>query len=273
MKLVLFIFMLASVCCSCSTIKRKLYSPTQINNPSLQEKNDYSLSLSYGRPSGFDCNGGYAVTNRIAVIGGLYSYSNRETEEAYSVFSDNKDSSILVYRHKGFHAGAGVFIPLEKNDPSLFAAFFAGLTKGSFRMNETFYEVAPVQNGPKLNIYKSDIDRWFVQGSINRYGKIVHHSIICRLNFVKYSNTDYNDWQKIAYNLPTAGYPAWSTFFDLCYEAKIFFSKQQRIGLVISSVSTYRINNRDYNFYIQPSRMNIGIVIKSPSKKQQKNSK
>ena len=110
----LFITILTIVFFASCTIERRLYSPTQVNNPCLEEKNDYSVSLSYSSPSGFDFNSGYAITNRWAVIGGLYTYKNRDREENNYLFSQNRDSALLLYKHKGFNIGTGVYIPLSK---------------------------------------------------------------------------------------------------------------------------------------------------------------
>ena len=153
------IFFLLTVICSCRVIQRKIFSPTQINNPSLQQKKDHSFSLTYSTPSGFDFTGGYAITNRLAIIGGAYTHKNRDEEEAYSIFSRYNASSRLLYRHKGFHGGAGAYFPLSKKNNENIVSFFAGYTTGSFRMDETLYENSPDTSAPaRVSFYKSNIN-------------------------------------------------------------------------------------------------------------------
>lgn len=260
------LFSVVIVCISACTINHRLYSSTQVNNPSLESKNDYSVNLSYSNPSGFDFNGGYAITDRWAIIGGLYSYKNKDQEENFFLFSSDHDSSSLSYKHKGFHIGTGIFIPLSKT-PSIFLSFFSGYTNGSFEMREVLYNNNATI--PKLNFYKSDINRWFLQGALNLYFPSVHQSFITRLNYVGYGNvvTDYTANEQSAYNLPPVVYPKWSTFLDFSFDTKIFFSKEQRLGLQIFGIATGRLNRKEHNFNYYPFRLGAGIVLKSPFKK------
>jgi hypothetical protein len=241
----------------------------QVNNPSLQKKNDYSLSLAYSTPSGADLNGGYAITNRLAVIGGLYAYKNKDHEEESTLFSSTRDSSILTYKHKGFHLGLGVYLPLTKDKSPFFLSFFGGYTKGSFDMRENLYQTyPPATANPKSNFYKSNIDRWFLQGSINFYDKIIHQSFITRFNYAGYNNvnTDYTFNEQVSYNLPPQAYPKWSSFLDFSFDTKIFFSKNQTVGLQLFGTATTRVSSKEYNFYIYPFRLGVGLVLKSPFK-------
>jgi hypothetical protein len=263
----IFILILTVVFYSGCTIQRKLYSPTQVNNPSLEKKNDYSASLSYSSPSGFDANGGYAITNRWAVIGGLYAYKNRDREENYYLFSQNRDSSLLKYKHSGFHIGTGLYFPLSKKKLSPGVSFFVGYTKGKFEMQEVFYEISPVPStSPKLNFYSSDMNRWFIQGSLHLYDRMFHQSFITRFNYVGYSNvlTDYDSNQQYSFNLPPQAYPKWSAFLDFSFDTKIFFSRKQQLGLQLFGTVSTRLNRQDFNFYYYPFRGGIGFVLKSP---------
>lgn len=267
MRSFLFLFYFSCFLSGC-TIERKLYAPTQINNPSLQAKNDYFFSGSIGTPAGADINGGFALTGNWAIIGGLYTYKNRDKEENYYLFSSSRDSANLTYRHKGFHIGTGFFFPLSRNkDFPLVMSFFGGNTKGSFQMNEEFYEIAPNPSiSPAYNYYKSDISRWFLQGSINLYTRYIHQSLLSRFNYVGYNNvrTDYTFDQQVAFNLPPQAYPRWSSFLDFSFDTKIFFPGKQRLGIQFFGIATTRLNRRDLNFYIYPFRLGIGLVIKSP---------
>jgi len=119
----LFIYFTLAVFCSC-TIQRRIYTSTQINNPSLQQKNDHSFSLSYSGPSGFDLTGGYAITNRLAIIAGAFSYRNNDHQTESSLFSDVTADAKLLYRHKGFHGGLGFYFPLSKKRPILTHLFY-----------------------------------------------------------------------------------------------------------------------------------------------------
>lgn len=266
MKYIIFSFILL---CSGCTIERRLYSPTKVNNPSLQNKKDYDFSIAFSSPSGFDFNSGYAITNRLAVIGGVYSYKNNDKEESYNIFSTNRDSSILLYKHNGFHAGMGYYIPLSKQKSSTYVSFFGGYTKGKFEMRESLFEVSPTPSAtPKLNFYKSDINRWFLQGGFNFYHKVIHQSFITRFNYVGYNNvnTDYTLNEQTAFNFPPVAYPEWSSFLDFSFDTKIFFSEDQVFGLQLFGTVTNRLNKKDFDFYIYPFRLGVGIVLKSPFK-------
>jgi len=254
---------------SCKIIERKIYSPTQINCPSLNQKNDHSFSATFSLPWGFDFNGGYAITNRLAVIGGIYLHKNKDNEEAFSIFPRYSATSSLLYRHKGFHGGAGIYFPLSKAKES-FVSFFGGYTKGSFRMDETLIEYFQDSTASgKNNFYKSDIGRYFLQAGFNFYEKKFELSIVTRFNYVGYSDviTDYDSFDQYQYNLPDIAYPAFSQFLDVGFDSKFFLDNKRRIGLQIFGSATTRINRQDYNFYYYAFRMGIGIIIKNPFKK------
>ncbi len=258
----IILFSLSS--CS-SSIQRKLYSSNQPNNPSLEKKNDYSISATYGEPNGFDLNAGYAITNRFAIIGGLHTQQNRDIEQRFSWFSPIRDSSALSYHHKGYHLGAGAYFPLQKNNPKFFFSFFGGYTNGTFKMTETLYHLDP-PDPPQNNFYQSNITRWFAQGSFSFYDKIFHQSLLARFNYVGYSDvkTDYTEFEQQNYLLPPFGYSKWSQFFDLAFDTKIFFTKDKRLGCQIYGVITPRINRKHFNFSHYPFRGGIGLIFKSP---------
>ncbi len=252
---------------SSCTIERKIYTPTQVNDPSLQKAGDYNFTATYSSPRGFDVNGGYAIGKHIAVIAGLNFYKNTDREQQYNFFSSSRDSSILEYKHNGFHAGAGYFFPISRDKNSVFISFFAGIIKNKFEMHESLFEVSPTPSvSPKLNFYKSDIDRWFLQSSLNFYEDRVHGSLSTRFNYTGYNNvtTDYTYNEQTAYNLPPFAYPKWSSFLDFSLDVKYFFNKNQSLGLQTFLVSTSRLNRKDFNFYYYPFRVGIGFVLKAP---------
>jgi hypothetical protein len=258
---------------SCSNIHRKLYSSTSINNPSLKQKNDHAFAVGYSIPSGFDFNSGYAITNRLAIIGGAYSHRNRDKEEEFALFSNESASSRLVYRHKGIHGGAGVFFPLVKKKSPGFASFFAGYMKGNFRMDERYFDnnVSPTLPA-RITFYKSNIDRYFLQGSMTAYPENAEISFSTRYNYVVYGDvvTDYSLDEQHSYKLPTVGYPASSQFLDLAFDAKIYFSEHPQWGLQLFGSITPRLKKRDFDFYYYPFRLGIGLVVKNPFKKNSK---
>src|SRR6476469_5773912 len=114
--LICFILILLSSC----TIRRKIYSSTQLNDPALQQKNDHSFAFSYSDPPGFDFTGGYALTNRLAIVAGAYSYRNSEHQSESLLFSNVSSAASLLYRHRGYHAGAGIYFPFVKKKPLVF---------------------------------------------------------------------------------------------------------------------------------------------------------
>lgn len=267
MKLFLILLIASFFLISSCTIQRKIYTTTQVNNPSLQKQGDYNFTSTYSSPKGFDVNSGYAISKHIGVIAGLNFYKNKDREENYYFLSQNHDSSILEYKHNGFHAGAGYFFPISKDRNSLFISFFAGIIKNKFEMWESFYEVFPTPSvSPKLNFYKSDIDRWFLQSSLNFYQERFQGSVSTRFNYTGYNNvtTDYTSNEQYAYNLPPFAYPKWSSFLDFSLDAKYFFNKNQSLGLQFFLVSTTRLNRKDFNFYYYPFRVGVGFVLKAP---------
>ncbi|MEO5945761.1 MAG: hypothetical protein ABIP79_03025 [Chitinophagaceae bacterium] len=263
--IVICIFILSSC-----TINRKIYSPVEVNNPSLQNKNDYSANLSYGLPSGFDINGGYAITNRIAVTASLFSHKNDDTEVEYNLFNNRSDSSYLLYKHKGIQIGAGLYFPISRDKKTISASFFGGYIKGIFEMREKLYQTYPTQStSPKHNFYKSDLNRYFLQGSFNAYLPQVHLSFTTRFMFAGYDNvaTDYDNNEQIYYRLPPNGNSKWSSFLDFSFNSRFFFSKKEQIGLQISCIANTRLNREGFNFDYYAFRTSLGIVIKTPVKK------
>jgi hypothetical protein len=270
-----FICLMLFWLCSCKTIHRKIFSPTQINNPFLQKKNDHSFSVSYSLPSGFDVSGGLAITNRLAIIGGAYTYKNRDKETQQFIFSrpDNDATALLFYRHKGFHGGLGIYFPVSKKSTANFVSFFGGYTIGSFRMDERYFDNSTTSSVPsKISFYKSDISRYFLQGSLNLYGKNAEVSFISRYNYVGYGNvnTDYTTDEQRSYNLPPI-YPRFSQFLDIAFDAKFFLEEHPQFGLQFFGSITPRIHRRDYDFYHYAFRAGIGIVVKNPFTTNSKN--
>ncbi|NOT51695.1 MAG: hypothetical protein HOP10_10515 [Chitinophagaceae bacterium] len=258
----------------CGIINRRIYSSNQPNNPSLEKKNDYSISATYGTPSGFDLNAGYAVSNRVAIIGGIYTQRYRDTEHNYEFFAGSRDSSKLFYHHNGFHIGAGVYLPLEKNTPEWFINFFGGYTAGSFRMNEELYHIDPPPVSTRFNYYKSRITRWFAQGSLNWYEKIYNQSFIVRYNLVGYDgvSTDYSATELEDYRLPIQGGSKWAQFLDLSLDSKFFFTKDRRIGLQLYATTTARLGNEfnKSNFAHYSFRFGVGLFFKPSFKIKEK---
>ena len=267
LKNLLIFFTLCSLC-SCAVIERRIYAPTQINTPSLREKNDHNFSVTISTPAGFDLNGAYALTNRLAIVGGVFNYKNDDGEKDYSLFSSQRDSSLLTYKHKGFHIGAGGYFPLNKStSSSLFLSAFGTLTKGEFEMTESSFSTSS-PGVEKNNFYTSDIRRWALQSSLHFYSKHVHLAITTRYNYVGYFDvtTDYTSSEQLSYNLPPVAYPRWSSFIDFGFDTKIFFSEKQKLGVQLFGLVATRAKHRDFNFYYYPARIGAGLIVNAPFK-------
>jgi hypothetical protein len=266
----LFVYFTLFIFCSC-TIQRRLYSPTQINNPSLQQKKDHSFSLTYGGPSGFDFTGGYAITNRLAIIGGLYTYRNNDHQTENTLFSDITADAKLLYKHKGFHGGLGFYFPFSKKEKSTYASFFAGYTKGNFSMDEHNIETDNSNGTTTTNdyFYKSDIGRYFLQGAFNAYMDRFEISLLTRYNYVTYTGvtTNYSTTDQTDFNLPPLGYSKNSQFLDFGFDSKYFFSEDRRFGLQLFCSGAARLNRKEFNFYYYSFRYGLGFVFKNPFQK------
>lgn len=253
--------------CSCQSIHRKLFSSTQINNPSLQKKGDHSFSAAYSSPSGFDFSGGFALTNRLALIGGAYTHKNNDTEEETSIFSnpDEDASAKLLYSNKGWHGGLGTYFPLSKKTGENFLSFFAGYTTGNFRMDERYYQ----DNAPsatRVSFFKSTIRRYFLQGSFSEYTKHSEFSLTCRYNNVIYSDiiTDYTPDQQYNFSFPPLGYSRYSQFLDFGFTGKFFLPDSPWMGFQVFGSFTTRLNRQESNFYYYPFRAGFGLVVRNP---------
>jgi hypothetical protein len=253
------------------TIDRRIYSPTQINNPSLREKNDHSFSLSYSTPAGFDFSGGYAITNRLAMIGGAYSYRNDDHQTASNILYSHSTTADLLYKHQGLHGGLGLYFPLSKNDRTMYASFFTGYYMGDFRMDEHNVLTSSSNPGAIVNdyFYNSNIGRYFLQGAFNAFVDRFEISFLTRYNYVTYSNvtTNYSELVQTGSCLPPVGYSKNSQFLDVGGDAKYFFSKDGRLGLTIFGNGTVRLNRKDYNFEYYDYRLGFGLVFKNPFKR------
>jgi len=259
------------VFCSCKTIERKLFSPTAINNPSLQKQGDHSFSATFSSPSGFDVSGGAALTNRLAVIGGAYAHKTDDFEEQSSIFDDPDEgaSAKLLYRQKGWHGGMGVYFPLSKKSNENFASFFGGYSNGNFRMDERYYQaVTPTESAARVSFYKSNIRRYFLQGSFTEYSKYSDFSFTFRYNNVEYSDiiTDYTPEQQKDFSFPGLGYSRFSQFLDFGFCGKFFIPDSPWMGFQVFGSATARLNREDHNFYHYPFRFGFGLVVKNPFK-------
>ena len=269
MKYILIIFAIAAFT-SCS-IDRRIYSPTQINNPTLREKNDHSFSLSYSAPGGFDFTGGYAITNRLAMIGGAYAYRNSDHQNETPIFYNHTTTADILYKHKGLHGGLGVYCPLSsENRNSYYVSFFTGYYMGNFRMDE---HNVRTDNSSVVEVndyfYKSNIGRYFLQGAFNAYLNRFEISFLTRYNYVTYTNvtTNYPELEQTGSCLPPLGYSKNSQVLDIGCDAKYFFSKDGRLGLTLFGNGTLRLHRKEYNFYYYDNRFGFGLVFKNPFKK------
>ncbi len=268
-----FVATIPLLLCSC-IIERRLYTATQVINPAIQKTGDYSLATAYSAPAGVDVTGGFAITNHIAIIGGYNNYNNKDEEEEYSIITSNYDSAVLNYRHKGFTVGAGSYFPISNDKESIFLSFFGGIVKNKFSMHEALYAgTSNPATTPKLNYFKSDINRWFLQGGINFYPESFQISFATRFNHVSYDNviTDYTINEQFSYNLPPTQYPRISNFLDLSFDVKYFLNKSQTIGLQTFFIATSRLNRKEHNFYYYPFRTGFGLVLKRPIAKKMLN--
>jgi hypothetical protein len=262
----LTIIILATSC----RIERKIFSSVPVNNPSLQKKKDFSVNATISAPKGFDLNGGFALTNRLAVIAGAYSHKNKETEIAGQITPSgiHDDSSKLVYRHNGITIGTGAYFPLSKRKSSAYLSFFAGMSTGSFRMNEEMYENQVNSPGPPVfHSYKSRLNRYFLQTSLNFYDKNVEVSFTSRYSLVGYKkiNTDYTNGQLSSYRLPPFTTPELNSFLDLAFDLKVLFSQNTRWGMQLFGVITGRLDNDEYGiaqYDYYPIRIGTGIFFR-----------
>jgi hypothetical protein len=264
-------YLLIAVCVlSSCRIQRKIYSPLPVNNPSLQEKNDYSVNATISTPQGFDLNGGYAITNRFAIIGGLYTHKNRDLEQN-SGFTNQVDSSTLLYRHNGFTLGTGIYFPIFGRESDNYLSFYGGINNGSFKMDETLYKINPSSpSGPFINTYKSKLNRFFLQGSFTHYGKIFEASFTTRFNFVTYKNikTDYTDTQLQDYQLPPFIPHRTNSFADFSFDSKFYFSRDPGWGIHFFGLTSTRLGDDEVpNFHYYPFRLGTGIFFRGFSRK------
>jgi hypothetical protein len=268
-------FLLIAICflASCH-IERKIYSPLPVNNPSVQKKNDFSVNATISEPKGFDMNGGFAITNHMAIIAGAYTHKNKDREEKHG-FTNQYDSSNLLYRHNGFTIGAGAFFPVFGKQSRSYLSFYSGINSGSFKMNEEFYRISPVPSAsPMVNAYKSRLHRYFLQGSLSYYGDQVEASLNTRYNLVEYKKvtTDYTDNQLTEYQLPPFVSRRFNSFIDFSVDLKVFFSRNPRWGLQLFSLVSMRTNKYEFTganrfYYYYPFRAGTGIFFRGFSGK------
>ncbi len=263
-------FLILIVLLASCTIERKIYSSIPVNNPSLQGKNDFSVNATVSAPKGFDVNGGYALTNHLAIIAGGFTHKNEAIETAgpFSPLGIHDDSSNLEYRHHGITIGAGAYFPLSKLYSPGYFSFFGGISTGSFRMNEEMYENQINSPGPPVfHFYKSRVSRYFLQAGLSHYGKYFEASITTKYNLVGYNqvNSDYTNSQLADFHLPPFTTPEYNSFLDIVFDLKVFFSNKPRWGIQFFNVVTARLDNdnngvKQYDYYFL--RMGTGIFFR-----------
>jgi hypothetical protein len=199
-------------------------------------------------------------------MAGAYTHRNSEQQTATDLFSDITTNVSLLYRHKGYHGGVGVYFPLS-NKNSSFASFFAGYTNGTFRMNEdgTEEDLSTGTTTPRDFFYKSNIGRYFLQGGFNSYLGQFEISILARYSYVRYSNitTNYSIAEQQEFYLPDVGYSKNSQFLDFAFDSKYFFTEKKRMGIQLFGSLTARLNQNEFNFPYYASRFGVGLVVKN----------
>ena len=237
----------------------------------MQQKNDQSFSFTFSSPSGFDFTGGYALTNRLAVIAGAYSYRNNEMQNESFLYSNFSSSASLLYKHKGFHGGLGVYFPLMKKNASSYVSFFGGYNTGNFRMDEHNVETNNTSGATITRdlFYNSDIGRYFLQGGFNSYLGRLDISFLSRYNYVSYTGvtTNYSTLEQQNSSLPPVGYSKNSQFLDFAFDTKYFFTDNRRIGVQMFGSYTTRLNKKEFNFLYYTIRFGAGIIFRNPFKK------
>ncbi len=263
MKWTLFIFILFVSSC---TIERKIYSTLPVNNPSLQDKNDFSATASASAPGAFDFNVGFALTNRFAVIGGTYFHRNKDPE--YGRMGGSRQSADLLYRHSGITAGAGFFFPATRRRNADYFSFYTGINRGVFKLDEVLTEYETNISNPvsvDTNFLKSSLNRYFLQGSFNHYGRNGELSFTSRLTWADYTKiiTDYTNDQLYDNRLPPYQVPRTGLYLDIAFDARVYFSQHLPVGLLFFSQLSMRTNEGSRNYFYYPGRIGAGLFLRT----------
>ena len=191
---------------SCRT-PRFIYSPAPPNNPYFREKGESKLAAYYSTAGnendlqdeyndGLDLQAAYAVSDHWALTADYYKRNEKDVFSNYD--RSSFDSSIIRYDRHLTNFGAGYFMPVT-GDKQIMLNIFGGVGFGKFSFTD---------NGTDIGVnysryYGSDMTRWYIQPSINFFGKHLRTGLIGKVSWVHYKHpsTSYTPAELEYYDL------------------------------------------------------------------------
>lgn len=266
---------------SCRT-PRFIYSPAPPNNPYFREKGESKLAAYYSVGTdddesadeyneGYDLQAAYAISDHVALTADYFERSEKD-----AIFNYNRsyfDSSVVRYRRHLTNLGGGYFTPIT-NDKKITINVFAGFGFGEF----SFIDVG-VDNGSNYSRdYKSNMNRWYIQPSINFFPtKYFRTGLISRFSRVHYSNisTSYTPDELIYLDLDRL--PGNTlTFLEATWNMQVTFKKMDWLYLdfgISLSTDPYirpRYDNDKINLEARNLNVSIGVSLDISKMKKKK---
>ncbi len=249
-----------AVCTSCVQ-KRFLHQAAPAINPVLKEKGDAfatgyyhtngatrsdgNVDVSNSSSNGIHLQGGYAVSNHVAVLG---SYNNiRQRNQYNDSYSDPFDSSNVLYKRNEFTVAGDYYLTAD-DQKSVFHVI------GGF----TFGKLSFTDNGKDAGsnysrFFKSNSFMAFVQPTFTLYSfEHTGFTIYPKVSYVQYGsvNTNYTDQEKTRLRLIDA-----KGFYTSEIGGKVFFGLDE-FPLLVDVQSNYiimhsaRIHVRRFDFAV-----------------------
>lgn len=265
---------------SCRT-PRFIYSPAPPNNPYFREKGESKLAAYYSIGTdddesadeyneGFDLQAAYAISDHFGLTA---DYFKRNEKDAIFNYSRSYfDSSVVRYQRHLTNFGGGYFTPIT-NDKKITINVFAGFGFGKF----SFTDVG-VENGSNYSrYYKSDMNRWYIQPSINFFPtKFFRTGLISKFSRVHYSNisTSYTPDELIYLDLDRL--PGNTlTFLEGTWNMQVTFKKVEwlylDLGISLSTDPFIRPYNDNDNTNLEARNLNLSIGASLDFSKMKKN--
>lgn len=205
-KCATYLFGISVVLISCRT-PRFIYSPAPPNNPYFREKGESKLAAYYSTAGnendlqdeyndGLDLQAAYAVSEHWALTADYYKRNEKDVFSNYD--RSSFDSSIIRYDRHLTNFGAGYFMPVTR-DKQIMLNIFGGVGFGKFSFTD---------NGTDIGVnysryYSSNMTKWYIQPSINFFGKQLRTGLIGKLSWVHYTypSTSYTPAELEYYDL------------------------------------------------------------------------
>lgn len=200
LELFLLILGIGTLISSCA-VPHYMYAPTAINVPSFTEKGESSTSVAFSN-HGYDIQGGYSISNRLAVLGSWYWRHEKQYTAGYQAtnigWPSNNVLDSIRYNRKFLTAGVMFFTPINPRK-TIFFNLSTEYGLGQFNMFENKRTETYNYNSPdtifthSINNYPATMTQVILQPSIMVHSRSVDFILSFRWSGIRYHYNETAD--------------------------------------------------------------------------------